>query len=115
MTGMSFAAFVTLLTLGFVAAIVMHSIVHYRMLEGPDGFVAKWIAGWIGAWLGSPVLGHWSSQIQKIYIVPALLGAFVGAFSYVAIMKANAPSRANVMASKITPGVVVPEILKKAG
>ena len=64
-----------MLILGFIAAIVMHSALRYRMLGGFDGFVAKWVAGWIEGWLGSPVLGHWSFQIQHIYVIPALIGA----------------------------------------
>jgi hypothetical protein len=55
---MNFGAFVMLLILGFIAAIVIHSGIRYRMLEGFDGFVAMWIAGWIGGWLGSPVLAY---------------------------------------------------------
>lgn len=47
MIGMSFGSFLTLLILGFIAAIVMHSAIRYRALEA-NGFVAKWIAGWIG-------------------------------------------------------------------
>jgi uncharacterized membrane protein YeaQ/YmgE (transglycosylase-associated protein family) len=114
MIGMNFGSFVTLLILGFIAAIVIHSIVRYRMLEGFDGFVAKWIAGWIGGWLGSPVLGHWSFQIQNIYVIPALVGAFVGAFSCVALIRAKARSTADVMASKATASGAVPEMLRKA-
>ncbi len=34
MIGMNFAAFVTLLILGPIAAIVIYSIIRYRMLEG---------------------------------------------------------------------------------
>ena len=58
MIGMNFGAFVMLLILGFIAAIVIHSGIRYRMLEGFEGFVAMWIAGWIGGWLGSPVLAY---------------------------------------------------------
>ena len=115
MIGMSFAAFVTLLILGIVAAVVMHSIIRYRMLEGLDGFVAMWITGWVGGWLGSPVLGHWGFQIQNIYVIPALIGAFVGAFSCAALIKATARSTVSVMAPKTTTGGAVPEMLRKAG
>jgi uncharacterized membrane protein YeaQ/YmgE (transglycosylase-associated protein family) len=115
MIGMNFAGFLTLLILGIIAAIVMHSLARYRVLEGVDGFVAKWIAGWIGAWLGSPVLGHWWFRISNVYVIPALIGAFIGAFSVVAILKANARSTTLVMASKTTAAsAVVPEMLKKA-
>jgi len=74
MIGMSFGSFLTLLILGFIAAIIMHAGFRYRMMAGFDGFLAKWVAGWIGAWLGTPVLGHWWLQIQNVYIIPALVG-----------------------------------------
>jgi uncharacterized membrane protein YeaQ/YmgE (transglycosylase-associated protein family) len=114
MIGMNFGSFLTLLILGLIAAIVIHSIIRYRMLEGVDGFFAKWIAGWIGAWLGSPVLGHWWVRIQNVYLIPALVGAFVGAFLFVALAKANALATSNATASKVATATVVPEMLKKA-
>ena len=113
MIGMSFASFLTLLILGLIAAIVVHSIIRYRMLKGVDGFFAKWIGGWIGAWLGSPVLGHWWAQIQNVYLIPALIGAFVGAFSFVVFTKANAVAASEAMAPKMATSAVVPEMLKK--
>lgn len=114
MIGMNFGTFLTLLILGLIASVVMHFIVRYRLLKGVDGFVAKWIAGWIGGWLGSPVLGHWWFQIQNIYIIPALVGAFVGAFCCVAVLKANARATSDIMASKATAAAAVPEMLRKA-
>lgn len=81
MIGMSFQSFLTLLILGFIAAVVMHSSLRYPASQRVDGFFAKWIAGWIGGWLGSAVLGHWWFRIQSIYVIPALVGAFVGVFS----------------------------------
>lgn len=110
MIGMNFAAFLTLLILGLIAGVVMHFLIRYRMLAGGDGFFAKWIAGWIGAWLGSPVLGHWAFHIQNIYIIPALIGAFIGAFAWSALVKASA----GVQTPKATASAVVPELLKKA-
>jgi uncharacterized membrane protein YeaQ/YmgE (transglycosylase-associated protein family) len=114
MIGMKFGAFLTLLILGLIGAIVMHLIIRYRMLKGVDGFFAKWIAGWIGAWLGSPVLGHWWFQIQNIYIIPALVGAFVGAFTCVVILKSSALSTLKIAASNPAASAIVPEMLKKA-
>jgi uncharacterized membrane protein YeaQ/YmgE (transglycosylase-associated protein family) len=114
MIGMSFASFLTLLILSFVAAVVVHFIVRYRMLSGADGFTAKWLAGWIGAWLGSPVLGHWWARIQNVYIIPALVGAFVGAFMFPALVKANALSMGAAGAEpRAGTSAVVPEMLKK--
>ena len=112
MIGMSFASFFSLLILGFIAAIIMHSAIRYRMVAGGDGFVAKWIAGWIGAWLGSPVLGHWWFHIQNIYVIPALIGAFVGAFSLTFLAKATAV--ANVSVTKTEAAAPVAEMLRKA-
>jgi len=106
MIGMTFGAFLTLLILGFVAAIVMHFVIRYRVLGIVDGFFAKWIAGWIGAWLGGPVLGYWWFQIQDIRIIPALLGAFVGAFCLVALAKAIGEPAAGGMAMEtVTPTI----------
>jgi uncharacterized membrane protein YeaQ/YmgE (transglycosylase-associated protein family) len=46
----------------------------------------------VGAWLGSPVLGHWFDPVKLagIYLIPALLGAFAGAFTLTATWKARA-------------------------
>jgi len=117
MIGMSFGPFLTLLILGFIAAIVIHAGFRYRMMSGFDGFLAKWTAGWMGAWLGAPVLGHWWFQIQNVYIIPALVGAFVGAFMLTFVLKASsvisatAQKATTTAASATTPG---PEMLRKA-
>ncbi|HYL64466.1 MAG TPA: GlsB/YeaQ/YmgE family stress response membrane protein [Candidatus Methylomirabilis sp.] len=79
--------------LGIIASIVLHLIVNYRMLRAFDGFTNKWIAGWIGAWLGSPVLGHWGPGVAHVYVIPALLGAFIGAFAVTSIPKAVAQAQ----------------------
>lgn len=90
MIGMNFTSFVSLLILGFIAAIVLHAIVRYKMLSGFDGFMNKWIAGWIGGWLGSPVLGHWGPAIAQVYVIPALIGAFIGGFAVTSMPRAAA-------------------------
>ena len=92
MLGMTFASFLTLLVISLVAALVVHYAIRYRVLDGADGFLWKWIVGWVGAWLGTPVLGHWfrGFSISAIYIVPAALGAFMGAFFIAAVWKAEA-------------------------
>jgi uncharacterized membrane protein YeaQ/YmgE (transglycosylase-associated protein family) len=90
MIGMCLGAFLVLLILGLIAAVVVYFVIRYRFLEGLDGFLAKWIAGWLGAWLGSPVLGHWLVKTRDIYVIPALVGAFVGAFLVTATWKASA-------------------------
>jgi uncharacterized membrane protein YeaQ/YmgE (transglycosylase-associated protein family) len=82
MIGMNFRALLILFVAALIAAGVLHYVIRYRFLEGFDGFVAKCIAGWVGAWLGSPVLGHRfeRAKLANVYLIPALLGAFVGAF-----------------------------------
>jgi uncharacterized membrane protein YeaQ/YmgE (transglycosylase-associated protein family) len=92
MLGMNFGAFLVLFVAGLIAAVVIHYLFRYRFLEGLDGFLGKWIAGWVGAWLGSPVLGHWFGRVRigNIYLIPALVGAFVGVFSVAAFWKAMA-------------------------
>ena len=86
MIGMNFWAFLVLSVAGVIAAAVVHYIARYRFLEGFDGLLSKVIAGWVGAWLGSPLIGHWFERVKiaNIYLIPALLGAFAGAFVVVA-------------------------------
>jgi uncharacterized membrane protein YeaQ/YmgE (transglycosylase-associated protein family) len=92
MIGMHFTGFLTLLIISLIAAAVVHYAIRYRFLEGFDGFLAKWIVGWVAAWLGSPVLGNWFAgiKINNVYIIPALIGGFVGAFALTAVWKARA-------------------------
>lgn len=82
MIGMNFWSFLVLLVAGLVAAVVVHYVARYRFLEGFDGLIGKCIAGWVGGWIGSPVLGHWFEKVKiaDIYLLPALIGAFAGAF-----------------------------------
>jgi len=103
MIGMSFTSFVILLVLGFIAALVLHELLRYRVLSGIDGFVRMWLAGWIGGWLGSPVLGHWSFQMKDVYIIPALVGAFAGAFAAVATIKALAATTTTLRQGAMAP------------
>jgi uncharacterized membrane protein YeaQ/YmgE (transglycosylase-associated protein family) len=92
MIDMHFASFLTILVLSLFAALVVHYAVRYRVLKGFDGFLLKWVVGWLGAWIGTPVLGAWFDgfRIGSVYIVPALVGAFAGAFVVGAIWKAEA-------------------------
>ncbi|HEY6291331.1 MAG TPA: GlsB/YeaQ/YmgE family stress response membrane protein [Terriglobia bacterium] len=92
MIGMNFESFLTLLIISLIAALIMHYAIGYRVLDGFDGFLWKWVAGWLGAWLGTPVLGHWFQGIviSDVYIVPALLGGFIAAFLAAAVCKAEA-------------------------
>lgn len=77
MLAMSFLSFLVLLLIGAVVAVAYHNFFGYRLLEGNDALVGKWMIAWLGAWLGSPVLGHWLWKIENVYLVPAILGAFV--------------------------------------
>jgi hypothetical protein len=60
MTIMSLPAFLTVLALGLVSAFVFHVLVRYRILDGVDGFMGKWILGFSGGWLGHRAFGHWA-------------------------------------------------------
>ncbi len=95
--GMHFAAFLVLLILSLITVLIVHYVIRYRQLDGFDGFMWKWIVGWIGAWLGTPVLGHWFDgvAIANIYIIPALLGGFIGAFISTLIWKAETKALAH--------------------
>jgi uncharacterized membrane protein YeaQ/YmgE (transglycosylase-associated protein family) len=111
MIGMNFGSFLSLLILGIIASIVLHLIVNYRMLKGFDGFINKWIAGWIGGWLGSPVLGHWGPAVAHVFIIPALIGAFIGAFVVTAAPKVLVAARTS---SAMQQAPAAPLELKKA-
>jgi uncharacterized membrane protein YeaQ/YmgE (transglycosylase-associated protein family) len=89
MIGENFTAFLVLLVLGLIAAVVIHYLIGYRCLKGFDGFLGQWFTGWLGAWLGTPVLGHWLAhfQLAGICLIPGLIGAFAGAFIATAASK----------------------------
>jgi uncharacterized membrane protein YeaQ/YmgE (transglycosylase-associated protein family) len=93
--GMRFLSFLILLILSAFAAIMIHSAAHYRFLGAAEGFFGKWIVSWICAWLGPSVFGHWfgSVMLWNVYIIPALIGAFVGAFLATASCRAMAGAR----------------------
>jgi uncharacterized membrane protein YeaQ/YmgE (transglycosylase-associated protein family) len=114
MIGMGFGAFLTLFIISFIAAIVMHSGIRYRFLDGIDGFFSKWIVGWLGAWVASPVLGHWFGgfAISGQYIIPAFLGAFSAAFMMTAVCKALAKARTGAETTErvTAPSTVAPEM-----
>jgi len=91
MLDMNFVSFLSLLVISLIAALVMHYAIRYRVLDGPDGFLGKWVMGWVGAWLGTPVLGQWfhGVNISHVYIIPAFIGGFIGAFVATAAWKAE--------------------------
>lgn len=85
MFGMSFISFLILLLISVVVSLVLH-LGGYCVRAGWDSFVNKVFLGWVGAWLGTPVFGHWPNRFDwlsyadvnvKIFIIPAVIGAFV--------------------------------------
>jgi len=64
------------------AAAVLHWAIRYRLFSGLEAFFGTWITGWIGARLSSAVLGKWFGPVMlwNTYILPAMIGAFAGAF-----------------------------------
>jgi len=84
---MNLPEFLTVLVLGLISAFVLHMLVRYRMLNGVDGFMCKWICGVLGGWLGPRVFGHWGLPVGELYLIPAVLGAFAGSFLFVAAFK----------------------------
>ena len=80
--GMPFLSFLVLLILSAIAAAIVHWGFRYQLFKGIDGFIGQWIVAWLGAWLGPAVLGHWfdSAMLGNIYVIPAVIGAFAGAF-----------------------------------
>lgn len=89
MTNMDFLEFLTLLIIGLITTSIVHYGIRYRALQGMDGFFWKLVFSWVFAWLGSPVLGHWFAglSVQNVYLIPAILGGFAGAFCAAAIWK----------------------------
>jgi uncharacterized membrane protein YeaQ/YmgE (transglycosylase-associated protein family) len=112
MIGMNFSAFLVLAVTGTLAAAVIHYVARYRFLEGFDGFLGKAIAGWVGGWLGSPILGHWFERvtIANIYLIPALLGAFVGGF----VVAGTGKALAKALGPAKVSGAEVQEMKKAA-
>jgi hypothetical protein len=90
MLGMSLLSFSLLTVIGAVIAVVYHSVIRYRFLEGNDALYGKLFIGWFGAWLGSPVFGHWLWRVENVYLVPAILGAVAAVHLTVLTFKALA-------------------------
>ena len=82
MLDMNFVEFLTLFVVSLIAALIVHYGFGYRYFKHADGFFWSWIVAWTFAWIATPVLGHWFMhlRIESIYLVPAILGGFIGAF-----------------------------------
>jgi uncharacterized membrane protein YeaQ/YmgE (transglycosylase-associated protein family) len=89
MIDMNFMEFLALSIVSLIAAWVVHYLIHYRYFQHLDGFFWDWIGAWVFAWVASPVLGHWvvRLRVDNVYLIPALLGGFIGAFCATAIWK----------------------------
>lgn len=99
MLDMHFTSFLTLAVISLITALIVYYAIRYRFLDGVDGFFGKWIAGWVVAWVASPVLGFWFTgvKISTVYIIPAFIGGFIGAFAPAAICKARSKAIRPVM------------------
>jgi uncharacterized membrane protein YeaQ/YmgE (transglycosylase-associated protein family) len=93
--GMRFLSFLALLIFSLFATIIVHWAIRYRFLSGAEGFFGKWILGWICAWLGPAVFGHWFGPVMlwNVYVIPGLIGAFIGAFGGTALCRAATRAR----------------------
>ncbi len=89
MIGLSFTEFLVLLVISVVVALILHYGLRYRLTPGIEGLLGKIGVGWLGAWLGSPVLGHWPEavKVDRVYILPAILGAVAASFYVVLLLK----------------------------
>jgi hypothetical protein len=107
---MHFLSFLILLILSAFAAAVLHWVIRYRFFTWIEGFLAKWIITWIAAWLGPTVLGHWFGPVMlwNIYIIPALIASFIGAFGVTACcrVRAKTHSQKEILESPALPSTV---------
>lgn len=96
MIGIEFHEFIGLLILSLIASSVVHyliclSLPRRAFLEGVEGFVSKWVAGFAGARTRAGALLVWKGvvsngwfRMEGVWVTPALLGAFAGAFAIAA-------------------------------
>ncbi len=105
MIGIPLTGFVTLTIISATCAFIIHNILRYRAITGPEGFFTKFVVGWVGAWIASPVLGYWSLSVPgtNLYLIPAILGSFGAILFEVAVAR----NLACVLAYATTPQTVV--------
>jgi len=79
MIGMDFVSFLILLVISIMVSLILHYVLKLHVRTGFASLLGTIVWGWIGAWLGSPVLGYWFPgwSYHEVYIIPAILGAFV--------------------------------------
>lgn len=89
MIGMNFVSFIILLGFALLVSLILHYVVKYFVRKDLGSFFGELVIAWIGAWLGSAVLGYWFSSwhFDKVYFIPAFLGAIALAVLYVEISK----------------------------
>jgi len=89
MIGISFGGFIILLGIALLVSLILHYIVKYFVRKDLYSFFGELVIAWIGGWLGSPVIGHWPNGwvYDKVYFIPAFLGAIALLVLYVEISK----------------------------
>ena len=99
---MDFVSFAILLIISAAVSWVLHfdaRILRHARDRGRT--LSKVVVGWFGAWLGTPIFGRWfpGIEVNGIYIIPAILGAFAILLVAVDIVKMTNRS-GNAMAAK---------------
>ncbi len=86
---MNFWGFIILLGIALLVSLILHFVVKYFDRKDISSFFAELVIAWIGGWLGSPVLGNWPNSwaYDKVYFIPAFLGAVALVVLYVEISK----------------------------
>ncbi len=86
---MNFVSFIILLGFALLVSLILHYVVKYFVSKNLSSFFGELVFAWIGAWLGSAVLGYWFSSwhFDKVYFIPAFLGAAALMVLYVEVSK----------------------------
>lgn len=71
---MGFLAFVILLIIGIVVALVLENLPKLK-IKLPGGRTTAIIVGYIGARLGVPLFGNWGLLFKGANIIPVIIGA----------------------------------------
>ncbi len=86
---MNFVSFIIVLGFALFVSLILHYGVKYFVRANVGSFFGELVFAWLGAWLGSSVLGFWFSSwnYDKVYFIPAFLGAIALMVLYVEISK----------------------------